>query len=56
MLKRSGDGRYQLTTLRELDKNYMTTVDSIYGTITETRDRLAETQRLREQSGTTQNF
>ena len=55
MLKKSG-GRYQLTTLRELDKNYMTTVDSIYGTITETRDRLAETQRLQEQSGTTQNF
>ena len=55
MLKRSG-GRYQLTTLRELDKNYMTTVDSIYGTITETRDRLDETRRLQEQSGTTQNF
>ena len=56
MLKRSGDGRYQLTTLRELDKNYMTTVDSIYGTITETRDRLAETRRLQEEAGTTQNF
>ena len=56
MLKKSGDGRYQLTTLRELDKNYMTTVDSIYGTITETRDRLAETRRLQEEAGTTQNF
>ena len=56
MLKRSGDGRYQLTTLRELDKNYMTTVQSIYGTITETRDRLAETRRLQEEAGTTQNF
>ena len=56
MLKRSGDGRYQLTTLRELDKNYMTTVHSIYGTITETRDRLAETRRQQEQSGTTQTF
>ena len=55
MLKKSG-GRYQLTTLRELDKNYMTTVDSIYGTITETRDRLAETRRLQEEAGTTQNF
>ena len=55
MLKKSG-GRYQLTTLRELDKNYMTTVDSIYGTITETRDRLAETRRLQEQTGTTQTF
>ena len=56
MLKRSGDGRYQLTTLRELDKNYMTPVQSIYGTITETRDRLAETRRLQEEAGTTQNF
>ena len=56
MLKRSGDGRYQLTTLRELDEDYATTVQSIYGTITETRDRLAETRRLQEQSGTTQNF
>ena len=56
MLKKSGDGRYQLTTLRELDKNYMTTVDSIYGTITETRDRLDETRRQQEQSGATQNF
>ena len=55
MLKRSG-GRYQLTTLRELDENYMATVDSIYGTITETRDRLAETRRQQAQSGTTQNF
>ena len=55
MLKRSG-GRYQLTTLRELDENYMTTVQSIYGTITETRDRLAETRRQQEQSGTTQTF
>ena len=55
MLKKSG-GRYQLTTLRELDKNYMTTVDSIYGTITETRARLAETRRIQEQSGTTQTF
>ena len=56
MLKRSGDGRYQLTTLRELDKNYMTTVDSIYGTITETRARLAETRRIQEETGTTQTF
>ena len=55
MLKRSG-GRYQLTTLRELDENYMATVDSIYGTITETRDRLAETRRQQELSGTTQTF
>ena len=55
MLKRSG-GRYQLTTLRELDENYMATVQSIYGTITETRDRLAATRRLQEETGTTQTF
>ena len=55
MLKKSG-GRYQLTTLRELDEDYATTVQSIYGTITETRDRLAETRRLQEEAGTTQNF
>ena len=55
MLKRSG-GRYQLRTLRELDEDYATTVDSIYGTITETRDRLAEMRRQQELSGTTQTF
>ena len=55
MLKKTG-GRYQLRTLRELDQEYATTVQSIQGAITETRNKLRETQRLQEQSGSTQNF
>lgn len=55
MLKETG-GRYQLRTLRELDQDYATTVQSIQGAITETRDKLRETQRILERSGSTQNF
>ena len=55
MLKKTG-GRYQLRTLRELDQEYATTVQSIQGAITETRNKLRETQRILERSGSTQNF